>query len=143
MRSLTFVMMFIVAAIFVQTSLAQAVPREISDEDKPKIVGVEKVRPLISEPLVWQTRSFEVPRLETGRSFNQPRFGAPSSDSIVSLGPLRLVSRSVARAPGQDVYYPAWERPKLTFWGIFPTLSVRKDRYTKQYGFRAGIQIRF
>lgn len=142
-KSLIFVTVLIAVFVFVQLSLAQAVPREVSTEDQDKIITPARVQPKPFDSTVWQ-RPLDLPN----RTWNNPnlaqfRFGVLPTDTKLSLGPIRLVSRLVGRAPGQDVYYQTWERPQITLWGISPTFSLRRDRYTREYSFRAGIRIRF
>lgn len=142
-KSLIFVTVLIAVFVFVQLSLAQAVPREVSTEDQDKIITPARVQPKPIDPNAWQ-RSLDLPnRTWYNPNLAQLRFGALPTDTKLSFGPIRLVSRLVGRVPGQDVYYQTWERPQITLWGISPTFSLRRDRYTKEYSFRAGIRIRF
>lgn len=142
-KSLLFVTVLIAVFAFVQLSLAQAVPREVSTEDQDKTITRLRVQPKPVDPNLWQPKLDLPNRTWDNHNLAPLRFGTLPTDTKLSLGPIRLVSRIIGRAPGQDVYYQTWERPQITFWGVSPTFSIRRDRYTREYSFRAGIRIRF
>jgi hypothetical protein len=125
----------IVSNFFGSTILAQTVPSQSTDTTPVEIKKFSLN--------VWQ-RPIAVPLLpQSGLRFNEFKPSTNFSERLMSVGPLRLESRIIGRAPGQDVFYRVWERPRLSIWNMSPSFSIRRDRYTKQYGFKLGIKLRF
>ena len=143
-KSLIFVAVLMAVFVFVELSLAQAVPREVIVEDQDKSITQSRVQVKPLDFGNWQRQLATPDHSRFSPAFVQPQFGSlPTDMKIRILGPIQLVSRANGRVPGQDVYYQTWEHPQISFWGISPTFSLRRDRYTKEYGFKAGIRIRF
>jgi hypothetical protein len=65
------------------------------------------------------------------------------TETLFRVGPLRLTSRVIAREPGQMVYYAVRERPRFCIYGVCPTLTVRKEKYTRNYTFKLGGRMYF
>jgi hypothetical protein len=139
----TLLMALVIAGtVFSQTSIGHDGPRKISDVTDDKILPP-------SVPMVMKADAFtQQPQISTPISGREIARFAPlyfrddSPEVVIRAGPIQLVSRQVACSTNV-VCYRTWERPHFTFWGFSPILSLRRDKYTHQYGFKIGFRKQF